>query len=168
MDHLPCYRQEQINARSGVHTPRSTLAAWSDAASASLLPLYEALRTSVLGAAVLHADETPVKMLDPGAGKTATAFVWAYARGEHDAIPGVVYDLCMGRGAKYPLAFLDGWSGTLICDDYKGCDALLRMPGRIEAGCLAHARAPNSMNWPRSMPARWPHRPSGASHGCTT
>ena len=29
VDHLPYYRQEQINARSGVHTPRSTLAAWS-------------------------------------------------------------------------------------------------------------------------------------------
>ncbi len=27
IDHLPYYRQEQINARSGVHTPRSTLAA---------------------------------------------------------------------------------------------------------------------------------------------
>lgn len=27
VDHLPYYRQEQINARSGVHTPRSTLAA---------------------------------------------------------------------------------------------------------------------------------------------
>lgn len=29
VDHIPYYRQEQINARSGVHTPRSTLAAWS-------------------------------------------------------------------------------------------------------------------------------------------
>ena len=28
-DHLPYYRQETINARSGVHTPRSTLAAWA-------------------------------------------------------------------------------------------------------------------------------------------
>jgi transposase len=28
VDHIPYYRQEQINARSGVHTPRSTLAAW--------------------------------------------------------------------------------------------------------------------------------------------
>lgn len=27
VDHLPYYRQEQINARAGVHTPRSTLAA---------------------------------------------------------------------------------------------------------------------------------------------
>jgi len=30
---------------------------------------------------VLHAEETPVDMLDPGAGKTKKAYVWAYARG---------------------------------------------------------------------------------------
>jgi transposase len=29
VDHIPYYRQEQINARSGIHTPRSTLASWS-------------------------------------------------------------------------------------------------------------------------------------------
>lgn len=140
VDHLPYYRQEQINARAGVHTPRSTLAAWSGAAGAGLQPLFDAHRAFVLGAPVLHADETPVRMLDPGAGKTAKAYVWAYARGEHDAIPGVVYDFCVGRGAKYPMAFLNGWSGTITCDDYKGYDAVLRADGRTEAGCLAHAR----------------------------
>ncbi|MFG6443614.1 IS66 family transposase zinc-finger binding domain-containing protein, partial [Roseateles sp. LKC17W] len=31
VDHLPYYRQEPINARSGVHTPRSTLASWGGA-----------------------------------------------------------------------------------------------------------------------------------------
>ena len=61
--HLPYFRQEQINARSGVHTPRSALAAWSGAGGASLMPLYEAHRAFLLGAPVLHADETPVKML---------------------------------------------------------------------------------------------------------
>ena len=139
VDHLPYYRQEQINARAGVHTPRSTLAAWSGAAGASLQPLYDAHRAFVLGAQVLHADETPVRMLDPGAGKTTKAYVWAYARGEHDPVPGVIYDFCIGRGAKYPMAFLNGWAGTVTCDDYKGYDALFRQ-GRIEAGCLAHAR----------------------------
>ena len=139
VDHLPYYRQEQINARAGVHTPRSTLAAWSGAAGASLAPLYDAHRDFVLGAQVLHADETPVRMLDPGAGKTTKAYVWAYARGEHDPTPGVIYDFCAGRGAKYPMAFLDGWAGTITCDDYKGYDALFR-EDRIEAGCLAHAR----------------------------
>ena len=140
VDHIPYYRQEQINARSRVHTPRSTLAAWSGAAGAGLHPLFDAHRTFVLGAQVLHADETPVRMLDPGAGKTAKAYMWAYARGEHDATPGVVYDFCVGRGAKYPMAFLEGWSGTITCDDYKGYDAVFRAEDRTEAGCLAHAR----------------------------
>lgn len=140
VDHIPYYRQEQINARSRVHTPRSTLAAWSGAAGAGLHPLFDAHRTFVLGAQVLHADETPVRMLDPGAGKTAKAYMWAYARGEHDATPGVVYDFCVGRGAKYPMAFLEGWSGTITCDDYKGYDAVFRAQDRTEAGCLAHAR----------------------------
>ena len=42
VDHLPYYRQEAINARSGVHTPRSTLAAWSGRGGAALEPLYDA------------------------------------------------------------------------------------------------------------------------------
>jgi len=140
VNHLPYYRQAQINARAGVHTPRSTLAAWSGAAGASLQPLFDAHRAFVLGAQVLHADETPVRMLDPGAGKTTKAYVWAYARGEHDPAPGVIYDFCTGRGAKYPMAFLGGWAGTLTCDDYKGYDAVFKLAGRLEAGCLAHAR----------------------------
>ena len=80
VDHIPYYRQETINARSGVHTPRSTLAAWSGAGGAELQPLFDAHREFVLGAQVLHADETPVNMLDPGAGKTKRAYIWAYAR----------------------------------------------------------------------------------------
>ena len=142
VDHLPYYRLEAINARSGVHTPRSTLASWSGAGGASLAPLYEAHRAFVLGAKVLHADETPVRMLTPapGAGKTAKAYVWAYARGEHDTTAGVVYDFCTGRGSKYPAKFLTGWTGTLSCDDYGGYDVLFKRQGCIEAGCLAHAR----------------------------
>jgi transposase len=73
VDHLPYYRQEIINARSGVHTPRSTLSAQSGRAGAALLPLYEVHKRFVLSGLVLHADETPVSMLDPGAGKTKRA-----------------------------------------------------------------------------------------------
>jgi transposase len=139
-DHLPYYRQEQINARCGVHTPRSTLAAWSGRGGAALQPLYDAHKTFVLGAQVLHADETPVNMLDPGAGKTKKAYVWAYARSGFDALPGVVYDFCLGRSAKYPMAFLQDWSGTLVRDEFKGYDGVLKLEGRTAAGCLAHAR----------------------------
>jgi transposase len=152
VDHLPYYRQETINARSGVHTPRSTLAAWAGQAGAALEPLWQAHKRFVLQARVLHADETPVAMLDPGAGKTRRAYVWAYARGAFDPTPGVVYDFCAGRGAQYPRAFLgDGgrdeeknepsWRGTLVRDEYKAYDSVIEaVPGRAAAGCLAHAR----------------------------
>lgn len=140
VDHIPYYRQEQINARSGVHTPRSTLASWSGQAGAALIPLYDAHRKFVLSCSVVHADETPVAMLDPGAGKTKRAYIWAYARSGFDVSPGVVYEFCVGRGAKYPLEFLKGWSGTLVCDGYGGYDQVMAQERRVSAGCLAHAR----------------------------
>lgn len=150
-DHLPYYRQEAINARSGVHTPRSTLAAWAGQAGAALEPLYNAHKRFVLGCRVLHADETPVALLDPGAGKTKRAYVWAYARSWHDPTPGVVYDFCLGRGAQYPVAFLAGderlghrrWAGTLLTDRYNAYDTVLDErvhPDRQSAACVAHAR----------------------------
>ena len=157
VDHLPYYRQEAINARSGVHTPRSTLAAQSGRAGATMEPLYEAHKRFVLSCPVVHADETPVAMLDPGAGKTKRAYIWAYARGELDAQCGVIYEFCLGRGSQYPVAFLGGAqgppgspfddrpasSGTLLTDQYAAYDCALDRrvyPSRIGAGCAAHAQ----------------------------
>jgi transposase len=140
VDHVPYYRQEQINARAGVHTPRSTLAAWSGHTGAQLLPLYEAHRAFVLGSPVVHADETPIGLLDPGGGKTKKAYMWAYARGAFEPEPGVVFDFCAGRGGQYPLEFLKGWAGTLVVDAYSGYNAALSLAGRSTAYCLAHAR----------------------------
>ena len=138
VDHIPYYRQEQINARSDVHTPRSTLAGWGGRTGAQLLPLRDAHRDFVLGSRVMHADETPIGMLDPGGGKTKKAYMWAYARGAFEVERGVVYDFCVGRGGKYPHAFLKDWSGTLVVDAYSGYDATLSLDGRSTAHCLAH------------------------------
>jgi transposase len=152
VDHLPYYRQEPINARSGVHTPRSTLATWGGAGGAKLEPLYEAHRHFILGCRVLHADETPVPLLDPGAGKTKKAYIWAWARSHHDPQPGVIYEFCLGRGSQYAQLFLGGkgpprtepvWNGTLITDQYAGYNAVLdakTYPHRRSALCAAHAR----------------------------
>jgi transposase len=149
-DHLPYYRQEAINARAGVHTPRSTLAAWGGAGGAALEPLYGAHKRFVLDTSALHADETPIPLLDPGRGKTKKAYVWAYARSVRDGPPGVIYEFCAGRGAQFPLAFLGGqpppyaepaWCGTLVCDQFSGYDPVLRaVAGRQAACCAAHAR----------------------------
>ena len=140
VDHIPYYRQEQVNARSGVRTPRSTLAAWGGQTGAQLMPLYNAHRIFVLGSRVVHADETPIGLLDPGGGKTKKAYMWAYARGAFEAEPGVVFDFCAGRGGKYATEFLKGWAGTLVVDAYSGYDAALSLGGRSTAYCLAHAR----------------------------
>ena len=152
VDHLPYYRQETINARSGVHTPRSTLARSAGNAGAAMYPLFVAHKRFVLGCPVLHADETPVSLLDPGAGKTKRAYIWAYARGELDDRRGVIYEFCLGRGSQYPVAFLGGkglpcpeppWNGTLITDQYAGYNAVLDAkvyPQRNSALCAAHAR----------------------------
>ena len=65
-------------------------------------------------------------------------------------MPGVIYDFCVGRGAQFPIAFLGNaqggqdersWRGTLVRDEYKAYDSVMAAePGRMAAGCLAHAR----------------------------
>jgi transposase len=73
VDHVPYYRQESINARSKIHTPRSTLASWSGQCDAAMEPLFVAHKRFVRSSRVLHADEMPVTMLDPSASKTRRA-----------------------------------------------------------------------------------------------
>jgi transposase len=112
VDHLPYYRQETLNARSGVHTPRPTMASQSGRAGAAMPPLYDAHQHFVLSCPVLHADETPVALLDPGAGKTKRAYSWAYAPAELGAQRALVYALCLGRGSQHPIAFLGRAAGS--------------------------------------------------------
>jgi transposase len=61
-------------------------------------------------------------------------------RGAFDPLSGVAYDFCVGRGAQYPIAFLKDWSGTLVRDEYKAYESVLKLHDRQAAGCLAHAR----------------------------
>ena len=107
-------------------------------------PLVDAMRTQLLTQDVLHADETPVAMLDPGAGKTHRAYLWTYCSTAWSADKLVVLDFAEGRAGRYPAQFLGhpgerAWRGTLTCDDYSG-DKALFANGVTEAGCLAHAR----------------------------
>ena len=144
VDHVPCYRQEQINGRSTLAlacTRRArALSSWAGQTGAQLAPVFEAHKDFVLGSRVLHGDETTVALLDPGAGKTKTACMWAYARGVFDAEPGVVFDSCTGCGSQYPCDFLGRWKGTLVRDGYVGYAKALPQGGRFDAGCMAHAR----------------------------
>jgi transposase len=143
-DHLPLYRQETIFERAGLAIPRSTLAQWVGSAGVQLQPLVDAMRDDLLRRRVLHADETPVAMLDPGAGKTKRAYLWSYCSTSFDRERLVVFDFAEGRAGRHAMEFLghpsdQAWRGALVCDDYAGYKALFTQ-GISEAGCLAHAR----------------------------
>lgn len=138
-DHLPLYRQQAIFKREGVHVPRSTMAQWVGQCGHQLQPLVDTLRRCVLGHGVLHADETPVRMLDPGSGKTHKAYLWAYAPGKFESLQAVVYDFHEGRAGEFARQFLGDWKGKLVVDDYSGYKASFRQ-GITEIGCMAHAR----------------------------
>lgn len=137
VDHLPLYRQEAIFARSGVEIGRNTLAEWIGACGVVLQPLVAAMRTELLAQPVLHADETPVAQLDPGAGKTKRAYLFAYRSGSGPPI--VVFDYCASRSGKHAALFLGAWRGALMVDDYSGYKHLFAA-GMTELGCWAHAR----------------------------
>lgn len=85
---------------------------------------------------MLHADETPVAQLDPGAGKTKRAYVFAY-RGT--ARPLIVFDYCPTRGGEPARRFLGDWRGALMVDEFSGYKALFAQ-GVTELACWAHAR----------------------------
>jgi transposase len=136
-DHLPAYRQEEIYARSGARVPRSSIASWIGIGGVWLQPLAAAVKALMLHDAVLHADETPVAELKPGAGKTHRAYVWVYRSA---TLPLVVYDYRGSRGGEHAREFLHGWSGTLVVDDFSGYKALFAGGAIREAGCWAHAR----------------------------
>ncbi|MRD48925.1 IS66 family transposase [Caenimonas koreensis] len=143
-DHLPLYRQESIFARAGLGIARSTLAQWVGQCGVQLQPLVQAMRVELLRHGVLHADETPVAMLKPGAGKTHRAYLWSYCTTTYNPMRAVVFDFADSRGGQHVRNFLglpgaNGWHGSLVCDDFSGYKACFEM-GVREAGCLAHAR----------------------------
>lgn len=140
VDHLPLYRLRQIAERSEVPLAETTLASWVGTVGWWLLPLVDALRVKLLQERDLHADETPVKQLDPGKGKTKTAYLWAYRNTPLSGnAPIIVFDYQGGRSGQHARDFLADWQGQLMVDDYGGYKALFKN-GVIELGCWAHAR----------------------------
>lgn len=140
LDHLPLYRLAQSADRQGVTLSRSTLSQWIGRIGVVLQPLADRLSELLKQGHVLHADETPVQQLDPLAGKTKRAYLWAYrSNGLDEGPPVVVFDYQTSRSGQHAARFLEHWQGTLMVDDYGGYKALFRA-GVAELGCWAHAR----------------------------
>ncbi len=72
-DGLPLYRQSVILAREGIDVDRTTMADWMGHLAWWAMPLYRLIGDHVIAAAVLHTDDTPIRRLAPGLGRTVTA-----------------------------------------------------------------------------------------------
>ncbi|EIQ11038.1 transposase IS66 family protein [Shigella flexneri K-1770] len=117
---------------------------WVSEMADKLRPLYIALNDYVLEAGKVHADDTPVKVLAPGNGKTKTGRLWVYVRDDRNAgssLPAAVwFAYSADRKGEHPQLHLAKYQGVLQADAYAGYNVLYET-GRVkEAGCLAHAR----------------------------
>jgi transposase len=138
-DHLPLYRQEQIyRQRHGVHLPRQSLTRWVELAAHWLKPIYEHIRTGVMGGGYVQVDETPVDYLEPGHGQARQGYLWTC----HQPGGDVFYRWETSRAAAcleniIPVDF----QGKLQCDGYGAYRAFAGRRSGIElAGCWAHVR----------------------------
>ncbi len=141
--HLPLYRQAEMMAAQGLDIDRSTLAGWTGQAAVLLDPVVSRIRDEALKADKIHVDDTPVAVLDPGRGKTATGRLWVYAADDRasgsTAPPATWYRFTPDRIAAHPQAHLAGFRGFLQADAYAGYDGLYRS-GVTEVACWAHFR----------------------------
>jgi len=143
-DHLPLYRQSQIFDREGIDLDRSTLADWVGKSTALLEPLADAVARHVLKGQAIFADDTPVKLLAPGSGKTKTARLWAYVRDERpwagEAYPAAWYQFSPDRKGVRPSTHLAHYTGFMHADGYAGFNDLYRTGKVSEVACMAHIR----------------------------
>jgi len=139
-DHLPLHRQEAIFQRQGVAISRKTMCDWMRQCAELVSPLYERMKSSVLGSKVMQTDDTPVNVLDPSLPRARLGRIWTYVGDRNH--PYTVYDYTPTRSRDGPDAFMKEFHGYLQADAYSGYDELYRDRNRniTEVACWAHAR----------------------------
>ena len=142
VDHLPLYRQMERFKREGINIPYSTISDWIKNGCTLIDPLYEALKKLILQSNYLHADESPIKVLDKdkkstSAGSVHRGYYWVY----HNSIEGLVlFDYREGRGREGPVEVLENFKGYLQTDGYAVYDYFKDKEGIAVLHCMAHAR----------------------------
>ena len=138
VDHLPLHRQQQRFSREKINIPYSTLTDWVSNTCGLITPLYEALKKEVLASNYLHADETPIKVLDKDKkGETHRGYFWVYHNSLQDM---VFFDYQTGRSREGPSELLKGFKGHLQTDGYAAYNIFDTQKDVTLLHCMAHAR----------------------------
>jgi hypothetical protein len=127
-DHLPLYRLNEIFARVGADIPDSTLSGWCGGAMKTLTPLVDLLQVNIMACDLLHADDTPIRVLDRAKAKgdlgkgVKEGRIWAYVRDQRPwsgaapppiQVRGVAYDFSPDHKGEHPRKHLKKSKGIL-------------------------------------------------------
>ncbi len=145
---IPIERQSKTFKTNGVNLSSNTLGNWVIKSSELYLSLmYDRLHKLILDSKVIHADETPVKVMKIDGEKIKNGkktYMWVYCNKPDDSShPIVLYNWQPSRKADHPRQFLKDFSGTAVTDGYQVYHTIAneRMDLKV-AGCWVHARRP--------------------------
>ncbi len=138
VEHLPLHRLIARFARSGLKVPPSTIGNWVKTGAAPLRILYEAYQKVIFESFYLQMDETRLKVLEPGKGKTHLGYLWAVFDPIHK-LPFFFYQ--KGRDHRGPKKLLERFAGVLQCDGFSVYETLKKKLAEIALmNCMAHIR----------------------------
>lgn len=131
--HLPHVRQSGKMAALGCPIADAQLWQQAELLARTLEPTYDALGDYVADSELIHADETPWRMLTKGSKKW-----WAWTFSNYD---GVYICIDPSRGHQVPLKVLEGSKGLLVVDAHGAYKKLVQLhPDLKLALCWSHAR----------------------------
>jgi len=140
IDHLPLYRQQKIFHRHGIEISRKSMCSWIWKVGHWLTTIYDEMKKEAWANGYLQIDETPIRYLDPGFGKTRQGYLWAY----HAPGQAIVFDWRTGRGSDSLKAMLRDYQGDVQCDGYQVYQSYNHSRGQDRRltmhGCWAHVR----------------------------
>ena len=121
---LPLERQSKAFKTNGIQLSTNTMANWVIRSTDVYLSLiYDRLHELIYDSKVIHADESPVKVIRIDHAKIKNGkktYMWVYRnrplRGTH---PIVLLDWQPSRHSDHPREFLKTFSGTVITDGYQ-------------------------------------------------
>lgn len=148
-DGLPLYRLSGMLAREGIEIERAVMADWMGHVAWWIDPLVELIAAHVFSAGVIHADDTPIKVLAPGHGSTVTGRLWNYVVDQRPWLgptaPAALFRYSPDRKGERPQEHLADYKGFLHADAFAGYKELYApringLPSIIHVACMAHAR----------------------------
>ena len=109
--------------------------------------MFDRLHEYIYNNHVIHADETPVKVMRIDGKKLANGkqtYMWVYRNWlSGESPPIILFDWQPSRKADHPRELLKDFSGTVVTDGYQVYHTLSNeRQGLNVAGCWTHARRP--------------------------